>query len=213
MARRPSRSAAAPSTAIRSGPTRRSPSSSVRTRRRETSSVHVAGKGDSNGLPFTVRAGNIYFVTATGSDSANGSFTAPWKTIPKAKNSLAAGDIAYLGVKRGRHRVADDAGLDRGVPLRARDEHQTARSNSGTAAAPKALVAYPGAGATIGTESGLQRGHPHARDQRDVRLLGHLAAHASRPDRGDRLRGRRDRLARRRQRHLLPQRHRGRAAA
>src|SRR5215831_18291556 len=28
--------------------------------------VHVAGKTDSNGLPFTVRAGNIYFVTATG---------------------------------------------------------------------------------------------------------------------------------------------------
>jgi len=31
-------------------------------------------------------------------------------------------------------------------------------SNSGTAAAPKALVAYPGARATIGAESGLQRG-------------------------------------------------------
>src|SRR5215813_8906071 len=58
--------------------------------------VNVPGVGSSNGLTFTVRAGNIFFVANTGSDTAAGSFTAPWKTIPHAKNSIAAGDTAYI---------------------------------------------------------------------------------------------------------------------
>jgi len=53
--------------------------------------AHVPGKGDGNALPFTVRAGAIYFVSASGSDSNDGSFANPWKTIPKAKNSILAG--------------------------------------------------------------------------------------------------------------------------
>jgi hypothetical protein len=119
--------------------------------------VHVAGKNDSNGLPFTVRAGNIYFVTATGSDSAAGSFAAPWKTIPQAKNTIAAGDIAYLGVRAGdavSQTVEDTTSAYRcALGMSANDG-----GNSGTAAAPKALVAYPGATATVGATSGLERG-------------------------------------------------------
>jgi hypothetical protein len=119
--------------------------------------VHVAGKGDSNGLPFTVRAGNIYFVTASGSDSAAGSFAAPWNTIPKAKNTIAAGDIAYLGVSAGDavSQTTEDttAAYRCALGMSANDG-----GNSGTASAPKALVAYPGATATIGATSGLERG-------------------------------------------------------
>ena len=58
--------------------------------------VNVPGIGSSNGLPFTVRAGNIFFVAATGNDANTGSFASPWKTIVKAKNTIAAGDTAYI---------------------------------------------------------------------------------------------------------------------
>jgi IPT/TIG domain len=119
--------------------------------------AHVAGKGDSNALPFTVRAGNIYFVTATGSDSAAGSFTAPWKTIPKAKNTIAAGDIAYIGVHAGD--AVSQTTEDTTAAYRcALGMSADGGASSGTAAAPKALVAYPGATATIGATSGLERG-------------------------------------------------------
>jgi hypothetical protein len=119
--------------------------------------VRVAGKGDSNGLPFTVRAGNVYFVTATGSDSAAGTFAAPWKTIPKAKNTLAAGDIAYLGVRAGD--AVSQTSEDSTAAYRcALGMSANGGANSGTAAAPKALVAYPSATVTIGATSGLERG-------------------------------------------------------
>ncbi len=119
--------------------------------------VHASGKGDSNALPFTVRAGNIYFVTASGSDSAAGTFAAPWKTVPKAKNTIAAGDIAYLGVSAGdavsQTTVDASASYDCALGMSANDG-----GNSGTASLPKALVSYPGATATIGVESGIERG-------------------------------------------------------
>jgi hypothetical protein len=119
--------------------------------------VQVASKSDSNGLPFTVRAGNIYFVSATGSDTAAGTFAAPWKTIPKAKNTIAAGDVAYLGVSAGDvvSQTTEDttSAYKCALGMSANDG-----GNSGTASAPKALVAYPGATATIGATSGLERG-------------------------------------------------------
>ncbi len=116
--------------------------------------VHVANKGDSNALPFTVRAGNIYFVTSGGSNGANGSFGTPWQTIPKAKNSLAVGDIAYLGTSSGDQ--VSQTTLDNFNACLSMDANDSA--NSGTAAAPKALIAYPGAKVTIGVESGVERG-------------------------------------------------------
>ena len=58
--------------------------------------VNVPGVGTSNGLPFTVRAGNIFFVATTGNDANTGTFASPWKTIPKAKNSIGVGDTAYI---------------------------------------------------------------------------------------------------------------------
>jgi IPT/TIG domain len=112
--------------------------------------VNVAGAGASNGLPFTVRGGNIFFVASNGSDANAGSATAPWKTIIKAKNTIAAGDIAYL--ENGVTQTTEDTftaylSMDR-----------QGSSNSGTAAAPKALVAYPGATVTVGVAGGLHYG-------------------------------------------------------
>ena len=112
--------------------------------------VNVAGAGASNGLPFTVRAGNIFFVASTGNDANAGSATAPWKTAIKAKNTIAAGDIAYL--KDGVTQTTEDT-----FTAYLSMDKQGA-DNSGTAAAPKALVAYPGAIVTIGVAGGLHYG-------------------------------------------------------
>lgn len=103
-------------------------------------SVNVGGTG-SNSLPFTVRGGHIYYVATSGSDSAAGSFTAPWKSVANAVHSMAAGDITYVG---------------NGVTQTAMDNYNgcvAVTSGSGTAAAPVALVGYPGAIATIGSAS------------------------------------------------------------
>ena len=112
--------------------------------------VNVPNVGSSNGLPFTVRPGNIFFVATTGNDANTGIFTAPWKTIPKAKNTIAAGDVAYI---------------EDGVAQTSQDNFtayltmdNNGASNSGSATAPKALVAYPNATVTIGVAGGLHYG-------------------------------------------------------
>ena len=52
--------------------------------------VKVAGLA-SNGLPFTVRRGRIFFVATDGSDRHNGSFATPWRSILHAKDHMSAG--------------------------------------------------------------------------------------------------------------------------
>ena len=54
-------------------------------------SVYIVVNGrQSNSLPFTVRAGNLYFVKTTGQDdTGDGGWGSPWRTIPKAADSLA----------------------------------------------------------------------------------------------------------------------------
>jgi hypothetical protein len=109
-----------------------------------------SGSGASNGLPFTVRAGKIYFVAANGSDWRNGSLQLPWKTITYAKDRMSAGDVSYI--KDGVAQTSEDhftayLSMDR-----------NGGSNSGKAGAPKALVAYPGARVTIGKAHGLDYG-------------------------------------------------------
>ena len=102
----------------------------------------------SNGVPFTVRAGKIYFVAENGSDRRRGTFLAPWKTIVRAKDSMSAGDITYIenGVTQsGEDSFGASLSMDR-----------NGASNSGKPGAPKALVAYPGAKVTIGKDHGLE---------------------------------------------------------
>jgi len=105
----------------------------------------TTSEGTSNGVSFTVRSGNIYFVKTTGNDSSgDGSWNTPWKTIIKAKNTLAAGNIAY---------ICD------GVSQTALDDYNACvnLSSGGTADLPKALVAYPGATVNVGSSS-VERG-------------------------------------------------------
>jgi hypothetical protein len=107
--------------------------------------VNVAGSGSSNSTTFTVRSGHIHFVATTGSDSNGGSITSPWKTIAHAKNSSVAGDVTYVmnGIS--------ETGLDN-------SSASVAIAQGGTAAAPIAIVAYPGATATIGSATGQSYG-------------------------------------------------------
>ncbi|MGB8128570.1 MAG: choice-of-anchor Q domain-containing protein [Candidatus Angelobacter sp.] len=109
-----------------------------------------SGKIASNGLPFTVRAGKIYFVAVNGSDRQKGNFEAPWKTIVHAKDRMSAGDVTYI--RDGVAQTTEDnytayLSMDR-----------DGGSNSGKPDAPKALVAYPGARVTIGKARGLDYG-------------------------------------------------------
>lgn len=108
------------------------------------------GEAKSNGLPFSVRPGKIYFVSTKGRDFHRGSSASPWKSITKAKDSLSPGDIAYI--KDGVTQTSEDTftaylSMDR-----------RGGDNSGKENAPKALVAYPGAKVTIGVERGLAYG-------------------------------------------------------
>ena len=112
--------------------------------------VNVAGVGTSNGLNFTVRAGNIFFVAISGNDANTGSFTSPWQTIVKAKNAIAAGDTAYI------QDAVSQTSQDNFTAYLSMDNNGA--SNSGTATAPKALVAYPNATATVGVAGGLHYG-------------------------------------------------------
>lgn len=112
--------------------------------------VNVAGVGATNGLPFTVRSGNIFFVATTGNDANAGTAAAPWKTIVKAKNTIGVGDIAYI--ENGVAQTAEDSF----TAYLSMDKQ--GGDNSGTAAAPKAIVAYPGATATVGVAGGLHYG-------------------------------------------------------
>src|SRR5579871_6400627 len=102
----------------------------------------------SNSVPFTVRAGKIYFVAVNGSDRRRGTFEAPWKSIVRAKDSMSAGDITYIenGVtQESENSFTASLSMDR-----------NGASNSGKPGAPKALVAYPGAKVTIGKDHGLE---------------------------------------------------------
>jgi len=99
----------------------------------------VTGAGTSNGVPFTVRAGNIRFVAVSGSDSNVGSISAPWRTVQKAVSTIAAGDVIYVmnGVVESRPGTSDGS--------------VSWTRNDGLPNAPKALVAYPNAVAVIGS--------------------------------------------------------------
>jgi hypothetical protein len=106
--------------------------------------VHV-GSAASNGTAFTVRPGKIYFVSPTGNDANAGTAAAPWHSVVKAKNASAAGDIIYLmnGV--------NESGLEG-------SNASLTLAKSGSASLPIALVAFPGATATIGSSTGQQYG-------------------------------------------------------
>ncbi|MFN8008997.1 MAG: choice-of-anchor Q domain-containing protein [Terriglobia bacterium] len=110
-----------------------------------TISVTVGGV-TSKTLPFTVRAGNIYFISITdGNDSYNGtrstnqgSNNGPWrnalKSSPSNNSALRPGDCIY--VRGGTYTQLDDQQMF--VHIR------SSTYSNGTASQPYAVSAYPG---------------------------------------------------------------------
>ncbi len=100
--------------------------------------VVTVGGVASNPLPFEVRPGRILFVSPDGSDEADGSFAAPWATVPQARSSIAPGDTVYL--------------MD-GIAQTTEDNASAALALEigGEPGRPMAFVAYPGARPVIGT--------------------------------------------------------------
>ena len=101
--------------------------------------VVTNSSGSSNGLPFTVRAGNIYFVSTTGSDSAAGTISAPWQTLHKVRDTIANGDIAYLRAGTWNSTLDSEVNSSSIIMF---------ASTGGTSTAPKAMIAYPGESVT-----------------------------------------------------------------
>jgi hypothetical protein len=101
--------------------------------------------GNSNPLPFTVRAGHIYYVAINGSDSHSGSSASPWRTIPHAFDTATCGDIIYVlnGVSQ---TTADNYNAALAV------EHKCSEAD------PIALIGYPGATVTVGDVYGPEFG-------------------------------------------------------
>jgi len=110
--------------------------------------VLTNANGASNGIPFTVAPGNIYFVATNGSDGANGSYSSPWLTLTHARDTIAPGDIVYA--LNGVAQTTDD---NQGW-----SSCLTIGANSGSPGAPKAMVVYPGASATIGNVNRTSNG-------------------------------------------------------
>lgn len=114
--------------------------------------VTVNGQA-SNPLPFTVRSGNIYFVTTTGSDdTGDGSWANPWRTIYRPRTTMQAGDIVYI--KGGTFSAADPMypGWDAVLLL------HTDTDPNGTADRPVAYIGYPGDRPVIYAPDSLRRG-------------------------------------------------------
>src|SRR5215469_14910500 len=122
----------------------------------------------SNGLPFSVRRGKIFFVAVRGSDFHNGSYGSPWRTIIHAKDHMSAGDVTYIenGVVQDRE--------DAYAAFLSMDND--GGNNSGKPQAPKALVGYPNAVATIGVARRLEYAirTPNIRAREDYWLISQL---------------------------------------
>jgi len=101
--------------------------------------------GESNEVAFTVRPGNIFCVSTHGDDDGSGAFGDCWATLTHAVETVAPGDTVYAldGVSAVTEHLAEAA---------------LAPETEGTADAPIALVAYPGAVATIGDPETLPYG-------------------------------------------------------
>jgi hypothetical protein len=112
--------------------------------------VVTTTSGTSNGLPFTVNAGSIFYVATTGNDSNSGAFGSPWKTLPHAVQTAGTspGNIVYA--LSNVQQTTSDGQWNGALTIRAAWSH-------GTDAQPDALIGYPGAtGIQIG--SGTQNG-------------------------------------------------------
>lgn len=110
--------------------------------------VVTTSAGTSNGIPFTIALGTIYYVATTGTDGAAGTYSAPWRTMPYAVQhaGTSPGNIVY--VRSNVQAVTDDGQWKGDLTIRA-------GWANGTASQPNAIIGYPGAtGIVIGTSAG-----------------------------------------------------------
>lgn len=110
--------------------------------------VSVGGVASNTDQTFTVRPGNIYFVSPSGNNANSGTFSSPWATIDVAKSRLLQGDFLYA--MDGTSQTVNDtvAGSGDGA-LRITTSNNSARA--GTATQPITIAAYPNATVTIGS--------------------------------------------------------------
>lgn len=73
-------------------------------------------------------SGRAFYIAPGGNDSAAGSISAPWRTVARASQALAAGDVLYA----------------RGGVYTGQGGYNWATSASGTSGAPITFAAYPG---------------------------------------------------------------------
>ncbi|GBO90152.1 hypothetical protein MSSD14B_38200 [Marinobacter salsuginis] len=85
-------------------------------------------------LPFLVREGKIFHVKSSGSDSGDGSWNNPWKTVGKADATAEAGSTIYI------HDV-DTGNMSN---PQARGIYWNNTNSSSSAGAHFAILAYPG---------------------------------------------------------------------
>lgn len=98
--------------------------------------------GTSNGIPFTVRSGNIYFVNPSAGSNGTGTYASPFNHMWYSFNIQAAGDTTYIETGTISAEVDGCAGW-----------HSVMCENkSGTAASPVAWVAYPGQTVTLSAD-------------------------------------------------------------
>lgn len=100
----------------------------------------VVSTGDriSNGIPFVIRGGAIFFVAPDGDDQrGDGSRARPWRTLLQVKHVVRPGDIVYL-LDGFTHTERDDYDAYLNLDV------------NGKEGLPIALVAYPGAYVSIG---------------------------------------------------------------
>jgi hypothetical protein len=97
----------------------------------------TTSEGPSNGVSFTVRSGNIYFVSTSGDNGNAGSYASPWRSWQYAASTMAAGDIIYG--RGGSYTATADNGTDgRCIKI------ESPVAPGGSTGNPKAFVAYPG---------------------------------------------------------------------
>ncbi len=107
--------------------------------------IYVESQGvRSNPLPFTVRHGDIYHVTAAGSDSGDGSWNNPWRSVAHADDRATAGATIYV------HDVdTGDASTANGI-------YWNNSAASSTLDAQFAMAAYPGFHPSVTAQRGIE---------------------------------------------------------
>ncbi|MFA5976327.1 MAG: T9SS type A sorting domain-containing protein [Elusimicrobiota bacterium] len=97
--------------------------------------------GTSNGIPFSIRACNISFVSTSGNDAGGGGISDPWRHLTKVRQSLAKGGICY--VRGGTYTDTDEGAGNSGYIFYVSGSYPWG-SGAPDDGAPYCLVGYPG---------------------------------------------------------------------